>query len=116
MWGGASVPLEFGSDGRPLRNPWRMTAEMTVAEADRIRASRAQPLWPRLLGWTCIGVAGFVALLPMTWVSPRVQLSAASLPGPESPRPMIAISSLHYVSEAAAFRWVEGDILGAFSI
>ena len=116
VWAGASVPRAIGPDGRPLQKPWRMPSETAVAEATRIRASRAQPWWPRVVGWACIGVACFVALRPMTWVPPHARLSAATVLGPEAPRPMIAISSPHFVPEAAAFRWAEGDVRGPFTM
>ena len=105
VWAGASVPRTIGPDGRPLRRPWRQRSDRAIGQAERIRAMRRQPAWPRVLGWACIGIALGVALRPMTWVSSDVGLSAAALPVPEARGPAIAISELHHVAGAGSFHW-----------
>lgn len=114
MWAGASVPRTIGPDGRPLRRPWRQRSDRAVGEAERIRAMRRQPVWPRVFGWACIGIAMGVALRPMTWVSSDVGLSAAAPPVPEPRRPAIAIPELEHLATAGAFRWQPGPSAGPF--
>ena len=63
-----------------------------------------------------MGMAVAAAMDPMTWVQPRVEVSAHGGTVPEPSGPSIAISSPYYVGAAAAFRWREDGVSGPFSL
>ena len=105
VWAGAAAPRAIGPNGRPLRRPWRMRSEQVVREAIRRRATRPQPLWPRVLGWTCIGVAILAALMPMGPVPRHVQVSASSRPVPESLPSGNNLAAVAFVAAKREFCW-----------
>ena len=63
-----------------------------------------------------MGMAVATAMNPMTWVQPRVEVSANGGVVPEPPGPSIAISSPYYVGAVAGFRWRQDDVSGPFSL
>ena len=116
VWAGAAVTRKVGADGRLLKRAWRTRSENAVTEANRIRARRPQGIWPRVLGWGCIGVALVTAINPMTWVQPTVEVSAYSGLAPESPGRSIAISSPQYDPSSAGFHWPAGEVSGPYRL
>ena len=79
---GAAVPREVGPDGRLLLRPWRQRSSSAVQQAERQRAARPQPLWPRLVGFACIALALFAAFDPVGPMTAHVAASASTATGP----------------------------------
>ena len=112
---GAAVPRTIGPDGRPLARPWRSPRADAVAAARRARAARPQPIWPKVVGWVCIGVASWAALSPVGPLPRHVPLSAAKGPGPDALRPAIAISPVEHLPARGGFRWQAGPTQPPFT-
>ena len=121
VWAGAAVPRTVGPDGRPLQRGWRQRSERAAAEAQRIRAARPQSVWPKVLGWVCIGVALWGVLMPVgsmptaVEASRHVALSTGGRPAPEPRGPAIAISSLRRLPDGEGFGWRAGEVAGPFT-
>lgn len=79
---GASAPRTTGADGRALRRPWRIASPAAVRQAQRERAARPQPWWPRPAGMLLVGVAAVAALRPIAPVPRQVAGAVATAPAP----------------------------------
>jgi len=74
-----STARTVGADGRPLQRPWRVWSETAEQECQRIRAGRPQPIWPRALGWTLLGVA-VLAVIDANHPLPREAPASSARP------------------------------------
>lgn len=113
---GAAVPRTVGPDGRCLQRGWRQRSEQAVRSARRIRATRPQSIWPKVLGWVCIGVACVGTLMPVTPLPRHVPVSAAGGPVPEPAARSLQIPALERAPDGSSFAWDAGAIEGPFSI
>lgn len=102
---GAAAPREYGADGRTLQRPWRLRDAERVMLAARRRAARAQPRWPRLLGWLCIGVAVVAAAAPVGPLPSDGGLSAAGRPGPEATASVVDFDAPQFEPATRTLRW-----------
>jgi hypothetical protein len=105
---GAAVPREIGPDGRPLARPWRRRPAAAVQMAQRIRAGRPQPRWPRLVGLVCIAVAAQAALDPVGPMAAHVAASASAGPGPRLD-PIVVEAAVSGELPDLRFRWGSSD-------
>ncbi|MBX3464711.1 MAG: hypothetical protein KF830_16195 [Planctomycetes bacterium] len=103
--GGVGAPRQFGPDGRALQRPWRTTAPEVAARAVAARATRRQPLGPRLVGALLLGVAGWAALHPVGPVPRHVAACAAARPGAALPRLQTVAPAGLLTAPPAEFRW-----------
>jgi hypothetical protein len=104
---GAAVPRQVGVDGRTLYRPWRQVSEHTRATVSVLRAQRVQPLWPRSVGWACLGMAVLFALQqPGAPVPPHVAGSASARPGPRLASPSaLSPAGPSGLTAASRFTW-----------
>ena len=80
------------------------TARAAGAGVARARAGRPQPVWPRLAGWACLGMAGVFAIDPVGPVPTHVAASSSARPG--SPLACIAaLAPAGVVAAVGEFRW-----------
>jgi hypothetical protein len=103
---GAAVPRVVGPDGRLLRRPWRQRSPEAVAAAREVRRARRQAVWPRVLGWACIGMAIWAALDPVGPMASHVAVSAATSPEPEVVRPEVVFPRGDLAAPPGEFTWV----------
>jgi hypothetical protein len=111
-----SGPRRTGRDGRPLARPWRDPAPEVRAAAASARAARAQPRWPRLVGFALVGVACMFALEPVRPVVADRRASGASGTVPAGAG-FAADAPVGAVAAAALteFRWRAGDVAPPFT-
>jgi hypothetical protein len=99
-----SAARTVARDGRPLQRPWRCRSAVAEQQVRRIRSERRQPVWPRALGWSLLGVAALAV------IETDHPLSRAR--GASSARPIESLVCLVAESPAGpcegvppAFRW-----------
>ncbi len=111
---GAAVPRLSGPDGKMLKNPWRIASEQACRTARLHRATRPQPIWPRPLGFLCIGLAVVYAIDPIGPIPSHVAASSSARTGPR-------LASLRTIAPAGAgtlptaFEWRAGEAAGPFT-
>jgi hypothetical protein len=112
-WGSGARTV--GPDGRKLLRPWRVRSDAAEQEAKRRRAARAQPRWPRPLGFLLIVVA-VLAVNESDWPIPtHVQASSAERPAGLSP--LIAESPIGPVEGVpVVFLWAPADVPPPFRL
>lgn len=112
----AAVARRVRPDGRPCLRPWRDPSPEVRAAAARARAARAQPRWPRLVGFALVGVACIVALEPVQPVAgdrrafpsagPALGAGGFAAEAPVGPTAAAAF---------AEFRWRADDVAPPFT-
>jgi hypothetical protein len=114
---GAAVPRRTGADGRALSRPWRHVSPRARERVAALRSARAQPVWPRLVGWACLGMASVIAVAPVGPVPTHVARSASARPGSQLASPVaVSPAAVAELTAATRFRWRAGAASPPFAV
>jgi hypothetical protein len=112
-WGSGARTV--GADGRLLAKPWRVRSLAAQREAQNRRAARAQPFWPRPLGWMLIGIA-VLAVIDADYPIPTHVEASSAVSGPRLMLPVAQKPCGPGEGVPLEFRWDELDVPPPFRV